>query len=54
MQARSQKAIRHLKYQLKYDPDNYELCTQLAILRFLQYDDVKAMKLVKKALFVNG
>ena len=45
-------AVNHLKDILVQEPENFEILTQLAILRHLSQknDDSKAIKLLRKAL----
>ena len=46
--------IHHLEDLLRHDPDNFIVLTQLAILRFLQYEDVTVVALLRKALAINN
>ena len=46
-------AINNLKWIVKQDPENFEALTQLAILRLLDFEDLKAMRLLRVALKIN-
>ena len=46
--------VHHLKEVLRLEPDNFIVLTQLAFLRFLQYEDIKAATLLRKALTINN
>lgn len=50
----SELCIRHFRKNLKHDPDNLNVLTQLAILLFLQYEDMKAIGLLKNALVIES
>ena len=46
--------IHHLEDLLRHDPDNFIVITQLAVMHFLQYEDVTAIALLRKALAINN
>ena len=50
----SEACSRHLKEVLQHDPDNLTALTQLALLRFFQYEDVKCVRLLRKALQISN
>ena len=49
----SEAAPNHLDRILREDPDHFPTLTHFAILSLLRYDDLKAVRLVTKALKVN-
>ena len=44
----------HLKEVLRHDPDNLCALTQLAIIRLFEYEDVKCVRLLQKALQISN
>ena len=50
----SEVCVHHLKEVLRHEPDDFIVLTQLAFLRFLQYEDIKAATLLRKALTINN
>ena len=45
-----QQIVDHLKEKVKQDPDNFVELTQLALLRFFSFQDLKALRLLNAAL----
>ena len=43
-----------LEEVLRHDPDNFNALTQLALLRFFDYEDLKCIRLLRKALEVRN
>ena len=48
------QSSQQMRQILQFDPDNYIVMTQLAILRFLDHEDIKCMKLLIYALKINN
>ena len=44
----------HLREVLRHDPYNLTVLTQLALLRFFEYEDVKCVRLLRKALQISN
>ena len=49
----SEACTHHLKEVLRHDPDNLTALTQLALLRFFEYEDVKCIRLLRKAFQIS-
>jgi len=50
----SEACAHHLKEVLRHDPDNLTTLTQLALLRFFEYEDVKCIRLLRKAFQISN
>ena len=48
-----EKTKKHLEEEQRRDPDNPLLSTLLGILHYFEYQDLKAVRQLKRALSVN-